>query len=936
MTKKITSILFLFFLSFYGLKAQHDLTFAYEGFDYLNTVNIPMNAGSTFVNGSGIKYWNNANGWAGDWVVYNNNAGIPSNDYSISVSNLPTDYTAGSAGNPIKSIVSSGHYAQGGSPLSGPAGIYAGRKLQTSTAGPFSNNVDFGIKGTHFDGLINKDHKGNVSLGGKIGRDTTTLFVGLLIQKYYNDGDSTFVTLHSNAFPYQAYGGNTISVGYFGAKSDNAGNKVWTVRVNDQVYFPTVISPSNIIDTTKPALITLSIDFDKINGNRVSFWVNPSDVGADNSPVPIPIADKVVVTPKSDFSLTSIAYFGGNKLGASIIDEIRFAGSYKYATQASEVVSIVSGLCPGNLGDNVYPKGTFGKPGDFNFGAAPGAFDGDDLANVACTNGSALWCSPTNVYFRKQIPPWSNFPPASTYIYRPDAGFGGGNQLNDGEYTIVSELRNRGNATTNNCGGFDVPQWITKLAPSGMPNDYLMMINSDFHPYVFYEQTVDKLCSGVRYEFSLDIINIVDYERVSFSNPASYPVPLGCVTTFDPRCDPIAEPGCQQYSQPLANINNGSVTDGCTIGVGNCSYYTISPDIEFLINDVVVYTLPSPIPNDATWHKVGFTFTTKDLSKSKYGNGILKLTLRNKAPGGDGNDLAVDNIRFLPCGPTIGVSGSANGCDVKVTASVDPAFDKIFWQFTDDTTNFSWKNIKFSTGQNPFTFTISPVLNDTMIGRVPPGYFVRAIAGGGNFDINNPKCRVASNGKLVNCIIPLPITLLNFLAEKVLDGVSLKWQTTYEKNNLKFIVERAGDDQNFVDIGSVDGRGNSTNLNTYYFKDYQPLIGNNYYKLRQVDFDGKETDSKIISINITGLISVFPNPADRNLIIQFGENSKSDRKVNLKFVSALGKIISEQNPIINKNENQVIIENLPASNGVYYLEIIHQGTKTVKKIVVAH
>jgi len=180
------------------------------------------------------------------------------------------------------------------------------------------------------------------------------------------------------------------------------------------------------------------------------------------------------------------------------------------------------------------------------------------------------------------------------------------------------------------------------------------------------------------------------------------------------------------------------------------------------------------------------------------------------------------------------------------------------------------------------------------------------------------------------------VGLISFTANKVSDGVSLKWETSYEHNNGKFIVERAGEDQKYVDIGSVDGRGNSTNKNTYYFKDNTPLSGNNYYRLKQVDYDGKTEDSKIITINFSGLISVYPNPADKNLVIHFGDNSPSDSKVNIRFVNALGKVISEQNPTINKSENQIILENLPTSNGVYYLEILYQNYKTVKKIVISH
>lgn len=68
------------------------------------------------------------------------------------------------------------------------------------------------------------------------------------------------------------------------------------------------------------------------------------------------------------------------------------------------------------------------------------------------------------------------------------------------------------------------------------------------------------------------------------------------------------------------------------------------PDLDFLINDSVRYST-GQIPQDEQWHNHGFTFELPP------GQSSLKLTLVNKAPGGTGNDLALDNITFRPCGP---------------------------------------------------------------------------------------------------------------------------------------------------------------------------------------------------------------------------------------------------------------------------------------------
>ncbi len=502
MNKKTTSIFFIFFLLIicpFEANAQSniDATFAYEGFDYQNTSSIPMHNGSNYVNGSGIIYWKHANGWINDWVVADKTTGLSNKiipGYNIIMSPIATDYVAG-----LKTLISSGHYAQGGF-LGG--NTYAGRKLQTSTGGPFANNINTG-GAFPYQGLITNTHP---SITGKVGKDGATLWLGLILQKVNNDNDSVFVTLHNNPNVYNPYGGKTISIGYFGAATCNfGGNRYWGVRINNTVY-TNFASANTKIDITKPALLVLKIVFDKVLGNSISFRANPPVIGAGFGSEPP--ADITPPTITGDFSFTSMAYYGGGFAGASIIDEIRFAGSYKYATQSSDVVSIVSGLCTGSLGDNAYPQGTFGYPGDDEFGAGtagplPTGGSGDDLANSSCGIPMGNWCSPYKVYFRKDKAPWNNFTNGN-YTFRGDLALftGAGDPsflqtLEDNEYTIVSEIRNKSNFSSTNCG--TIPSWITSNAPSGKPNDYLMMINGSYKPLTFYEQIVPNLCSGIKY-----------------------------------------------------------------------------------------------------------------------------------------------------------------------------------------------------------------------------------------------------------------------------------------------------------------------------------------------------------------------------------------------------------------------------------------------------
>src|SRR5690606_38797173 len=81
--------------------------------------------------------------------------------------------------------------------------------------------------------------------------------------------------------------------------------------------------------------------------------------------------------------------------------------------------------------------------------------------------------------------------------------------------------------------------------------------------------------------------------------------------------------------------------------------------------------------------------------------------------------------------------------------------------------------------------------------------------------------------------------------------------------NDKFIIERSTDGKAFTAIGEVKGKDFSNQIAAYSFKDEQPINGYNYYRLKQMDVDGKITYSEIedvdFSISHTDIL-VYPNP----------------------------------------------------------------------------
>ncbi len=134
---------------------------------------------------------------------------------------------------------------------------------------------------------------------------------------------------------------------------------------------------------------------------------------------------------------------------------------------------------------------------------------------------------------------------------------------------------------------------------------------------------------------------------------------------------------------------------------------------------------------------------------------------------------------------------------------------------------------------------------------------------------NSPTVQLYDWWTLVDFQSPLPIELTSFNAKCDDVKITLLWETASESNNDHFEIERSSDAISFAKIGSVHTQnGNSNGPQSYSFEDLSPLSGTAYYRLKQVDTDGKFSYSSIVrtncAFNTSGdpVIVVYPNPAD--------------------------------------------------------------------------
>ncbi len=143
----------------------------------------------------------------------------------------------------------------------------------------------------------------------------------------------------------------------------------------------------------------------------------------------------------------------------------------------------------------------------------------------------------------------------------------------------------------------------------------------------------------------------------------------------------------------------------------------------------------------------------------------------------------------------------------------------------------------------------------------------------------------------------LPVKMVYFEANADGKTSELTWKTASEENNANFIVEHSSNGVDFTEIGTVRGNGTTNIAHIYNFTHTQPAVGNNYYRLRQVDFDGKYEISEIRIVKFdTGnsIFAVNPNPTQNdNINIRILREIENDATVELFDIT--GKLILHEN-----------------------------------------
>lgn len=200
---------------------------------------------------------------------------------------------------------------------------------------------------------------------------------------------------------------------------------------------------------------------------------------------------------------------------------------------------------------------------------------------------------------------------------------------------------------------------------------------------------------------------------------------------------------------------------------------------------------------------------------------------------------------------------------------------------------------------------------------------------GASTDISNNASGCSDEAEVQNeCDTALPVELLSFTAHLKNKEVILSWETAFELNNEGFIIERSVDTRNWQEIEFMPGKGTSSEHSVYTYMDKAPHQGINYYRLKQIDYDGAIDHSFIVSITNDGSVSkpalsLYPNPAKDILHVEIPT-------LQPNVTVYIYNIWGEQVKTINYSEEQITINLSTLNPGTYLVSVqsINQQTLT--------
>jgi len=439
---------------------------------------------------------------------------------------------------------------------------------------------------------------------------------------------------------------------------------------------------------------------------------------------------------------------------------------------------------------------------------------------------------------------------------------------------------------------------------NGASGGYMVVINAAYRADTAFQDTVRNLCPNTSYEYSAWFRNIcskcgVDSNGVG-ARTANY-IPTG--------------PG-----------DSSGVHPNLTFNINGHDYYTTGD---------MAYT--------GQWVKKGFTYRTGPTETE------MVIFIRNNAPGGGGNDWAIDDIGVATCSPTLitnpdsSVVGICYGDGRTLSAQVISYYDNFthwIWEKSVDS-GTTW----LSTGYagNTIPALVSGNHEYTAQGPAVPGdsathrnqFRLRVASSADNLSDINCSFRAIRTIQIMvnNCMYVLKTRVTPLTGRLKNNFGNLSWSGTNEEAGLVYIVEKSMDGSSYKAIATIRGKTASSAAERYYFTDPEILKSATYFRVLVKEANGQEYTRVVLlspaklDVEIRNLINPFYQQVSFDLITPAEGNAR------ITIIDQFGRIVKTTNEHVHAGITPIQISNFGVlNNGVYTLKVEFGNKVIIKRI----
>jgi trimeric autotransporter adhesin len=451
---------------------------------------------------------------------------------------------------------------------------------------------------------------------------------------------------------------------------------------------------------------------------------------------------------------------------------------------------------------------------------------------------------------------------------------------------------------------------------------YALIINASYQTNRAFTQNITNLCENTYYEFSAWFRNICKYCSSDSSGKG------GTTTNFVPG-------------------------PGTTPGVWNDTS-GVKPNLSFQIDGEEYYTSGN-IAFTGTWVKKGFVFKTGP------GQVGMTVTIRNNAPGGGGNDWAIDDISVGTCLPNMVYSPSltptiCQGGVLTLHDTVRSYFDNYTYYKWQRSTNggSSWTDVTapfgpVPLGPNPNLHYTGSVWEYVASYTVPAALTTPANSGDqyrvvvatsttnlADVDCSATDAMSAITINVIDCGPVLGVDFKSFTARQNNNKTILSWTTAVENESLIYDIEKSVNGQDFSVIASFNNDPNfDGQFDNYTYTDPEDVTNKAYYRIKMRAVDGKSAYSRTIQVSAKLEQFAFGsvvNPFTNNLYFDITSIKRGSGKMEL--LNHLGQPVRRKAIEVTEGMSQFSFDNtgsLPA--GVYILKAEMDGLMILTKVL---